>query len=54
MHQTTKGQKLLFKWKDEEKYWTPLKDLKEGDPGITAKYYVANKISIEPAIVWWV
>ena len=54
LRRTTKGWQLLVKWKDGETSWTPLKDLKEGDPVITAEYAVANKIAEEPAFVWWV
>ena len=46
---TTKGWRLLIKWKDMEKYCIPLKDFKEGDPVVTAEYDVANNIAEEPA-----
>ena len=45
----TKGWKLIFKLKDGETSWTPLKYLKEGDPVSTAEYYVARKIAMETA-----
>ena len=46
-----KGEHCLSR-KDGEASWTPSKDLKEGDPIITAQYDVANKIATEPAFVW--
>ena len=54
MRQTTKGSKLLVKFKDRDISWTQLKDLEEGDPNITAEYDVKNKISEETYFVWWV
>ena len=51
---TTKGWKLLCSWKDGSSSWVPLKDLKESNPIEVAEYAVANKISEEPAFIWWV
>ena len=49
-----KGCKLLVKWNDGDKYWTPLKYLKEGDPVITSYYAVENKIAEYPDFALWV
>eukprot|EP00978_Attheya_sp_CCMP212_P012594 scaffold31500_cov55-Attheya_sp.AAC.3 len=54
MRRTTKGWKLLVKWKDGSSYWLPLADLKELDPVQAAEYAVANKLENEPAFAWWV
>jgi hypothetical protein len=51
---TTKGWKLLVKWKDGSMDWLPLKDLKESYPVQVAEYAVANKIAEQPAFAWWV
>jgi hypothetical protein len=54
MRRTTKGWKLLVKWKDGSSDWLPLADLKESDPVQTAEYAVANQLENEPAFAWWV
>eukprot|EP00978_Attheya_sp_CCMP212_P024525 scaffold77191_cov32-Attheya_sp.AAC.1 len=54
MRRTTKGLKLLVKWKDGSSDWLLLADLKESDPVQTAEYAVANKLEKEPAFAWWV
>ncbi len=53
---TTKGWQLCVKWKDGSHSWEHLKDLKlkESNPVEVAEYAVLNKISSEPAFVWWV
>jgi len=51
---TTKGWKLLVKWKEGSSDWVPLKDLKELYPFEVAEYAKANKIDDEPAFAWWV
>ena len=51
---TTKGWKLLVKWKGGLTTWEHLKDLKEANPVEVAEYAVSNKIATEPAFVWWV
>ena len=51
---TTKGWELLHLWKDGSSTWVPLKDAKNSHPVQAAEYAVANKISQEPAFVWWV
>lgn len=51
---TTKGWELLVSWKDGTSNWIKLKDVKEDFPVQTAEYAHANKISMEPAFVWWV
>jgi hypothetical protein len=51
---TTKGWKLLVKWKDGSTDWLPLKDLKESYPVQVAEYAVVNKIAEQPAFAWWV
>lgn len=54
MRRTTKGWKLLIKWKDGSTSWERLADLKESNPVQVAEYAVANKIESEPAFAWWV
>ena len=54
MRQTTKGWKLLVRWKNGETNWLSLKDLKESEPVRTAEHAVANKLTYEPAFAWWV
>eukprot|EP00978_Attheya_sp_CCMP212_P014981 scaffold38463_cov27-Attheya_sp.AAC.3 len=54
MRRTTKGWKLMVKWKDGSSDWLPLADLKEADPVQTVEYAVANKLESEPAFAWWV
>jgi hypothetical protein len=51
---TTRGWKLLCKWKDESTSWVPLVELKDSNPVELAEYAVANKIDQEPAFRWWV
>ena len=51
---TTKGWKLLIKWKDKSKVWINLTDMKEAHPVETAEYARARGISNEPAFAWWV
>ena len=41
---TTKGWKLLVKWKDGQSNWVPLKDLKESNPVKTAVFSMARGI----------
>ena len=51
---TTKGWKLLIKWKDKSKVWINLADMKEVHPVETAEYARVRGISNEPAFAWWV
>ena len=51
---TTKGWKLLIKWKDKSKAWINLADMKEVHPVETAECARARGISNEPAFAWWV
>ena len=51
---TMKGWKLCVQWQDSSMSWETLKDLKHTYPIKVAEYAVANKISEEPAFVWWV
>ena len=51
---TTKGWKLLVKWKGGDTSWIPLSELKSSNPVETAEYAVANKLVDEPAFRWWV
>jgi Reverse transcriptase (RNA-dependent DNA polymerase) len=51
---TTKGWKLLIKWKDGSTQWVRLADLKESNPVDVAEYAVGNKLVNEPAFKWWV
>ena len=54
LRKTTKGWKLLIKWKDKSKAWINLADMKEAHPVETAEYARARGISNEPAFAWWV
>ena len=54
LRKTTKGWKLLIKWKDKSKAWINLADLKEVHLVETAEYTRARGISDEPAFAWWV
>ena len=51
---TTKGWKLLIKWKDKSKAWINLTDMKEAHLVETAEYARVRGISNEPAFTWWV
>jgi hypothetical protein len=51
---TTKGWKLLVKWKDGTSTWVPLKDLKDSNLIEVVEDVVANKLVSEPAFAWWV
>ena len=51
---TTRGWKILAKWKYLSVDWVPLKDLKQSDPVDMDEYSVANEISDEPSFNWWV
>jgi hypothetical protein len=51
---TTKGWKLLVKWKDGSTQWVRLPDLKESNPVELEEYSVGNKLIHEPAFKWWV
>ena len=54
LRKTTKGWKLLIKWKDKCKAWINLADMQEVHPVETAEYARARGISNEPAFAWWV
>jgi hypothetical protein len=51
---TTRGWKLLCKWKDGSTSWIPLVQLQQSNPVELAEYVIANKIQEEPAFKWWV
>ena len=51
---TTKGWRLLIKWKEKSEAWINLADMKEAHPVETAEYARARGISNEPAFAWWV
>jgi hypothetical protein len=51
---TTKGWKLLIKWKDGMMDWLTLKDLKESYTVQVVEFAVANKIAEQPGFAWWV
>jgi hypothetical protein len=51
---TTRGWKLLVRWKDGSTRWVRLEDLKESNPVELAEYAVGNKLTNEPAFRWWV
>ena len=54
LRKTTKGWKLLIKWKDKSKAWINIAHMKEAHPVETAEYARARGISNEPAYAWWV
>ena len=51
---TTKGWKLLIKWKDKSKAWINLADMKEAHPVEMEEYARARGISNESAFALWV
>ena len=51
---TTRGWKLLVRFKDGSQSWQSLKMMKDSYPVQVAEYAVANKIDHEPAFAWWV
>ena len=51
---TTRGWKLLVRWKDGTTSWTRLADMKGSFPLETAEYARTNLIDKEPAFAWWV
>jgi len=51
---TTHGWDICVEWRDGSTSWLPLKDVKDANPLELAQYAVANKISEEPAFMWWV
>ena len=51
---TTKGWKLLIRWKDKSKTWINLADMKEVHLVETGEYARARGISNDPAFAWWV
>ena len=50
---TTKGWRLLVRWKDGTSSWIALKDLKDSNPIETSKYAGANGVSEQPVFAWW-
>ena len=52
LRKTTKGWKLLIKWKHKSKVWINLADMKEAHLVETAEYARARGISNEPAFAW--
>jgi hypothetical protein len=54
LRRTTKGWKLLIQWKDGMSMWERLANLKESNPVQVAEYAVANKLTEEPAFIWWI
>jgi hypothetical protein len=53
-HCTMKGWQLLMEWHDGTLNWIPLSEMKESYPLQVAEYAANNKITSEPAFVWWV
>ena len=51
---TTKGWKLLVRFKDESEQQIPLKVLKENNPIEVAEFAKSRGIDDEPAFQWWV
>ena len=54
LRMSTRGWKILVRWKDESEEWIPLRILKESYPCQLATYAVANNLVEEPAFAWWV
>ena len=50
---TTRGWKILVKWKDGSVDWVPLKELKQSNPVDLAEYLMLNEIIDEPDFNWW-
>ncbi len=53
-NKTTRGWKLLVKWKGGSTDWIDLKDLKQAFPIELAEYAKANRLEEEPAFAWWI
>eukprot|EP00984_Skeletonema_dohrnii_P005553 scaffold1958_cov91-Skeletonema_dohrnii-CCMP3373.AAC.1 len=53
LRQSTRGWRLLVKWKNGTTQWLPLKELKESSPIEVAEYATAKGIVNEPAFLWW-
>ena len=49
---TTKGWNFLVKWRDGDKSWTPLKDIKESYPVKVAEFVVKRGLEKRPAFAW--
>lgn len=54
LRHTTKGWKLLVRWKDGSETWIPLTHMKESHPVETAEFAMARRIDNEAAFAWWV
>jgi len=54
MKKTTRGWKLLVKWKNGDTSWETLADLKEAYPVKVAEYAKERKLLYEPVFQWWV
>lgn len=50
---TTRGVRLLIAWKDGTTDWIPLKDVKDSQPVMAARYAEANGLLEVPAFQWW-
>ena len=50
---TTKVWEVCIQWKDVSTTWNKLKDIKDLYPVQMAEYAVENRISKEPAFIWW-
>ena len=51
---TTRGWKLLVRWKDGQTSWVLLSEMKETFLIETAEYAVARRLADEAAFAWWV
>lgn len=54
LRKTTKGWKLLVRWRDGTESWVKLCDLKEAHPVEVAEFAKARGLDQEPAFAWWV
>ena len=50
---TTDGWSFHLLWKDENKEWVPLKEVKDSNPIELAEYVRAQRLHEEPAFQWW-
>lgn len=50
---TTKGWSVLIQWKDGQRSWLPMKDVKESYPIELAEFVSENGMIDEPAFHWW-
>ena len=52
--ETSNGWEFLIEWKDGSTNLVCLKDIMEFYPVLVAEFALATRISMEPALAWWV